>query len=407
MTRSNTATIKAEGTTPSNPLKQAPLWLLALITFSGTVAMHMFVPALPAAAHDFQVSPSYIQLTLSAYIVGLAVGQLFYGPLSDRFGRKKVLLCGVVLFSLGSVGAWAANSIQVLIAARLIQALGGCSGLVLGKAIILDTVTGAKATQRIALLGLIVMIGPGLAPLIGIALVKLDGWRSIFAVLSLFGVSSLILIWRMLPESSPSQGQSARTVVVNYVTLLKSPRFWGFSLGGSLATTSLYAYIAAAPFIFIRDLHTSEHEMAMFLALNIFGAWVGNICVSRFIFRVTAKRLLRWGIGVSSIAVIALCLSSQLGTLSKYTLVGLMMVFTFGAGIISPVAMTEALSVNPRVAGSASGIYGFFQMGVGALASYTATLGDKPMVMVAFVLLTCLLLAHLCLYMAYRTYSSA
>jgi DHA1 family bicyclomycin/chloramphenicol resistance-like MFS transporter len=367
----------------------------------------MFVPALPAAAHDFQVSPSYVQLTLSAYIIGLAVGQLFYGPISDRFGRKKVLLCGVVLFSVGSVGAWTASSIQMLIVARLIQALGGCSGLVLGKAIILDTVKGAKATQRIALLSLIVMIGPGLAPLIGMALVKLDGWRSIFALLSLFGVFSLILIWRMLPESSPNQGQSVKTVVFNYATLLKSPRFWGFSLGGSLATTSLYAYITAAPFIFIRDLHTSENEMALFLALNIFGAWIGNICVTRLIFRVTAKRLLQWGIGISFIAVITLCLSSQLGALSKYTLVGLMMIYTLGAGIISPVAMSEALSVNPRVAGSASGIYGFFQMGVGALNSYLVTLGNTPLVMMVFVLLTCLLLALVCLRMAYRTHSSA
>ncbi|WP_223596589.1 multidrug effflux MFS transporter [Pseudomonas sp. A-R-19] len=407
MTSSNAAHSTAKRPTPSNPLKQAPLWLLALITFSGTVAMHMFVPALPAAAHDFQVSPSYIQLTLSAYIIGLAVGQLFYGPISDRLGRKKVLLCGVMLFCVGSVGAWTASSIQMLIAARLIQALGGCSGLVLGKAIILDTVKGAKATQRLALLSLIVMIGPGLAPLIGMALVKLDGWRLIFAALSLFGVSSLILIWRMLPESSPHQGQSFQTVVFNYATLLKSPRFWGFSLGGSLATTSLYAYITAAPFIFIRDLHTSESEMALFLALNIFGAWLGNICVTHLIFRVTAKRLLQWGTGISFVAVIVLCSSALLGALSKYILVGLMMIYTLGAGIISPVAMSEALSVNPQVAGSASGIYGFFQMGVGALASYLATLGDTPLVMMIFVLLTCLLLAKLCLRMAYRTHSSA
>lgn len=407
MTKTADRKFKAKCPAPSNPLNQAPLWLLALITFSGTVAMHMFVPALPAAAHDFQVSPGHVQLTLSAYIIGLALGQLFYGPISDRFGRKKVLQCGVMLFILGSVGAWIASSIQMLIAARLVQALGGCSGLVLGKAIILDNFKGARATQRLALLSLIVMIGPGLAPLIGMALVKLDGWRSIFAFLSLFGISSLILIWRMLPESSISQRQSAQTVIFNYATLLKSPRFWGFSLGGSLATTPLYAYIVAAPFIFIRDLHTTESEMSLFLALNIFGAWIGNIFVSRWIFRLSAKRLLQWGIGISFIAVLALCVYSLLGGSSKYTLVGGMMIFTLGAGIVSPVAMSEALSVNPKVAGSSSGIYGFLQMSVGALASYSATLGEKPLVTVIIVLLTCLLLAQLCLCMAYRIKSSA
>ena len=403
MKNSNNFDSKGRHAAPAGFVKLAPLWLLALITFTGTVAMHMFVPALPAAAKDFHVSPGTVQLTLSAYISGLAIGQLFYGPLSDRFGRKTVLLCGVALFSLGSIGAGLADSIEMLIGARLLQALGGCSGLVLGKAIILDSARGPKATQRLALLSLIAMMGPGLAPLLGVVLVNLAGWRAIFVLLSMFGVSSILLIWRCLPETGPTYSQRLQDVLYNYKLLFKSKTFWGFSLGGSLATTSLYAYIASAPFLFIRELETSDSEMAFFLSLNIFGAWLGNICVSRLTFRVAARRLLQYGIGISSMAILTLGIICLASIVSKFELVALMMIFTFGAGVVSPVAMSEALNVNPRVAGSASGIYGFLQMCVGALSSYTVTLADRPLMVMIVVLLTSLFCARVFFRMAYST----
>ena len=403
MTNSNNLDSKGRHAAPSVFVKLAPLWLLALITFTGTVAMHMFVPALPAAAKDFNVSPGTVQLTLSAYISGLAIGQLFYGPLSDRFGRKTVLLCGVALFSLGSIGAGLADSIEMLIGARLLQAFGGGSGLVLGKAIILDSARGPKATQRLALLSLIAMMGPGLAPLLGVVLVKLEGWRAIFVMLSVFGVSSILLIWRCLPETGPIYSQRLKDVLYNYTLLFKSKTFWGFSFGGSLATTSLYAYIASAPFLFIRDLETSDSEMAFFLSLSIVGAWLGNICVSRLTLRVTARCLLQYGIGISSMAILTLGIICLASVVSKFQLVALMMIFTFGAGVVSPVAMSEALNVNPRIAGSASGIYGFLQMCVGALSSYIVTLFDRPLMVMVVVLLTSLLFALVCFRIAYCT----
>ena len=142
----------------------APLWLLTLITFSGTLAMHIFVPALPEAARDLGASIGGMQMTVSVYIFGLAVGQLAYGPLSDRFGRRPVLMAGLVLYALAGLAAAFAPDVHSLIVARLLQALGGCAGLVIGRAIVRDTALPQEAARRLAMMNLMVAIGPGAAP---------------------------------------------------------------------------------------------------------------------------------------------------------------------------------------------------------------------------------------------------
>ncbi len=168
----------------------APLWLLTLITFSGTLAMHIFVPALPEAARDLGASVGGMQLTVSVYILGLAVGQLAYGPLSDRFGRRPVLMAGLVLYALAGLAAAFAPDVHSLIVARLLQALGGCAGLVIGRAIVRDTALPQEAARRLAMMNLMVAIGPGAAPIVGGVLASSLGWRSIFFALALLGTSS-------------------------------------------------------------------------------------------------------------------------------------------------------------------------------------------------------------------------
>src|SRR5471032_975798 len=157
--------------------RQAPLWLLTLITFSGTLAMHIFVPALPEAAQELGATVGEMQLTMSVYIAGLAVGQLAYGPLSDRFGRRPMLIVGLVVYAVTGIAASFAPDVHALIAARLFQALGGCAGLVIGRAIVRDTGTAIEAGRRLALINLMVAIGPGTAPLVGGLLTTFFGWR--------------------------------------------------------------------------------------------------------------------------------------------------------------------------------------------------------------------------------------
>jgi DHA1 family bicyclomycin/chloramphenicol resistance-like MFS transporter len=185
----------------AKPLPHVPLWLLGLLTFSGTLAMHIFVPALPSAGADLGAGAAAMQFTVSVYIFGLAVGQLIYGPLADRFGRRPVLMAGLVIYILAGAAAGLAPGIDPLIAARLLQALGGCAGLVLARAIVRDTAPPAETARRLALMNLMVTVGPGVAPIIGGAIAEYFGWRLIFVLLCALGVANFLFAWRLLPET--------------------------------------------------------------------------------------------------------------------------------------------------------------------------------------------------------------
>ncbi|WP_287812988.1 Bcr/CflA family efflux MFS transporter, partial [Pseudomonas sp.] len=286
---------------------RAPLWLLVLITISGTLAMHMFVPALPAAAQALGVDSAAMQRTISVYILGLAFGQLAYGPLSDGLGRRPLLLVGLALYTVAGLCAAFAGDVHTLVLARLVQALGGCAGLALGRAIARDGAGLEDAVRDLALLNLMMMVGPGFAPLIGSLISEHLGWRAIFWVLASLGAITLLCTWRLLPETSTPSGQvSVRALARDYGLLLRSPVFLGFAVGGGCMTTAIYAFIAAAPFIIGTELHRPLSEVGLYLGMLIIGMSVGNALTRRLIRTVSADRLLLAGAWLSILS--ALCL---------------------------------------------------------------------------------------------------
>ncbi|WP_089175872.1 multidrug effflux MFS transporter [Bosea sp. AS-1] len=384
-------------------VRPAPLWLLALITFSGTLAMHVFVPALPLAARDLGASAGSLQLTISFYILGLAFGQLFYGPISDRFGRRPVLMVGLTLYTLTSIAAALTPSAEALIATRLLQALGGCAGLVLGRAIVRDGSGMADSTRRLATMNLIVILGPGVAPLIGTAVSETLGWRAIFIGLAAMGIANLLLTWRVLPETArPGAGVDFRSVLSGYRRLLRSPVFLGYAVGGGLATTPMYAFISAAPFIFTTELGRPAHEVGTYLAFVVAGVWLGNLGSSRLVGRVRVGKLLTGGSAISLLGALTLLVSAASGHLSIATVLAGATLFTFGAGVASAPALAEAMSVDPHLAGSASGFYGFIQMAIGAFATSLSGLGGTPALASGLVLTAAALGAQLCFALALR-----
>jgi len=380
----------------------SPLWLLALITLSGTLAMHIFVPALQLVAHDFDASASTTQLTLSAYIVGLALGQLTYGPISDHFGRRPVLVVGMLIYAGSSLAAMVAPTINALIMARLIQAVGGCAGLVLGRAIVRDTASGDDAARNLSLMNLMVMAGPGLSPLVGAALAATTGWRSIFAALSLLGLANLALIWRRLPETSAGRGQDIGAVLRGYDLLLRSRGFLGYAIGGGCATTSIYAFIGAAPFIFTNQLHRPAHEVGTYLTVNILGAWFGSLTASRLIGRAPTSRLMVGGNLISCLAALVFLLVAATGSLTVLSTIVPMLLLSYGAGMASPAALAQALEINPSVCGSASGLYGFTQMIVGAACASLSGIGANPALSAGLVLVATGVLAQASFWFAQR-----
>jgi DHA1 family bicyclomycin/chloramphenicol resistance-like MFS transporter len=320
-------------TTTASPYPRVPLWLLALITFSGTLAMHIFVPALPQAAVDLGASQAAMQSTVSLYILGLAVGQLAYGPLSDRFGRRPVLMAGLVVYTISGLAA-------------------------------------------------------ALAPLVGSALAASVGWRSIFFVLCGLGVMNFLFAWKMLPETGqpgPARAGSA-SLAQNYLKLIRSRAFLGYSIGGGCATTSMYAFIASAPFIFTQQLHRPAHEVGIYLALLISGVWLGSMLASRLVSRMPIETMLVRANWISVLAAFVLLAVTLAGQLNVPLAVGCMFLFTLGAGTAAPAALTQAISVNPQVIGSASGLYGFTQMATGAICTAHAGVGRDPALAAAIIL---------------------
>jgi DHA1 family bicyclomycin/chloramphenicol resistance-like MFS transporter len=378
-----------------------PLWLLALLTLSGTLGMHIFAPALPRAASDLGVGPSVMQMTVSLYILGLAFGQLVYGPISDRFGRRPALIGGLALYTLAGFAAAAAPGPETLIVARLFQALGGCAGLALGRAMVRDTAAPPDAARRLALLNLMVTLGPGVAPILGGAMAATLGWRSILVLLCVLGASLLVFAWRLLPETAQSASRiDATALAMDYGRLLRSPAFLGYAIGGGCATTSMYAFIAFAPFIFIDQLGRPAYEVGVYLAILIAGVWLGSALASRLISRIPMRRLLIGANLISVMGAFAFLAAVLLGRFDVALTVGPLFFFTLGAGIASPMALTEAISVNPHVIGSASGLYGFTQMAVGALCTALAGLGASPALATALVLCGAGIVAQICFWTA-------
>jgi DHA1 family bicyclomycin/chloramphenicol resistance-like MFS transporter len=369
------------------PRRHAPLWMLALFTLSGTLGMHIFVPALPSAAAGLRSSPGALQLTISVYIAGLAIGQLVYGPVSDRFGRRPALIGGLAVFTISGLPAIFAQSVDQLIVARLFQALGGCAGLILARAIVRDTAASHEATQRLALMNLMATAAPGVAPLAGGALAGLFGWRSIFVALCVLGATNVLCAWRLLPETGKLVSISSAVLARQTRQLLASPAFVGYSIGGGCATTSLYAFIACAPFIIVNQLGRPEGEIGLYLALLVSGIWFGSMLTSRFVDRFPLKTYLVTANAVSVAAALGFLIAVVAGHLTVALMVGLMLAFNIGVGCAGPTALVQAMSVNRHVLGSASGLYGFTQMAVGAALTALAGLGRDP-AMAAGVVLT-------------------
>jgi DHA1 family bicyclomycin/chloramphenicol resistance-like MFS transporter len=368
------------------PPTRPPLWLLVAVTASGTLAMHMLVPALPMVARDLAVSTGSVQLTITAYVAGLAAGQLLYGPISDRVGRRPALIAALLLYALGGLAAAVAQNLGFLVAARILQALGGCGGLVLGRAIVRDVTGAEQAAAQLALLNLAVSAAPALSPIVGSWLALTVGWRAIFVLLAASGAATLVLAALTIPETARTSGSGQ--VLRSYPRLLAVPAFRWYALGGACLTTSMYAFLTTSPFIFTQTLHRPAGEVGIYYLLLFSGVSIGSLIANRAVRRVSPVRLLRGASLVATMSAATFLAAAATGRLTLgLTLVSLL-VFAASAGTASPMALTGAVSVRRDAIGAASGLYGFWQMSYGALCTLVVSLWhDNPPLSAGTVLL--------------------
>lgn len=365
--------------------------VLAAIACSGTLAMHMFVPALPIVARELDATPAAAQLTLTVYLIGIAAGQLIYGPLSDRFGRRPVLIASLAVFLAASLIAAFAPSIQWLIAARVVQALGACGGLVLGRAMARDGATPEQAARQLALLVMVMTASPAIAPLLGGLVATVLGWRGIFGLLGAAGAGLLLLTLLSLPETNRQRAPlpGARTLFAVYGRLLGRPEFRAYATGGACMSTSIYAFLSASPFLFTELLGRPLDEVGFYYMAVVAGITLGSWLASRLAVRLGTRRLLLAGASLGMAGAASLLALDLMRMLNVPSLLAAMTLFALGAGITSPVATARAISVDPQRIGAASGLYGCLQMGFGALCTLLAGLWHSASALpVAIILLT-------------------
>ncbi|HEX5318797.1 MAG TPA: multidrug effflux MFS transporter [Stellaceae bacterium] len=355
--------------TDVSPPAAPPLALLAAVTAIGFSALHMVVPVLPVIATVFDRSATEAQLVLTLYFVGIAAGQLVYGPVSDRFGRRPVLLAGLALFLAGTLLCGAAWSLPVLIGGRVLQALGGCAGLVLGRAIIRDVHDRDASARAIALVMMAMTLAPALCPAIGAYLTEWFGWRAIFVLLGGLGAAALALSAAKLTETHPGGVPlDLSGIAVSHLTLARSGVFLLFALSSACSSASWFVFIASAPYLLSAGLHEPPSTYGAMILVPMAAYMLGNGAAARLGRRVRSTALFVAGLTISlgSGAVMAVWCGAAPSVWSLFVPMALS---SIGNGLSQPAAMAAGLSVHPRIAGTASGVMGFLQMAVSAIGT--------------------------------------
>ncbi|PWS34610.1 Bcr/CflA family drug resistance efflux transporter [Falsiroseomonas bella] len=341
--------------------------LLASLTALGPLGVDMYLPAFPAMALDLSADPSAVQRTLAAFLFGMAAGQLVVGPLSDRFGRRSPLLAGLALFALASAGCALAASAEALAWLRLAQALGGCAGMVVARAVVRDVADEREAVRMMATLMLVMGAAPILAPMAGGLLLAAFGWRSIFWALAAYALAAIVLIAVALPESLPPERrrrQGPGAIVIVYGQILRDRRFLAHALAGAFPMLGLFAYLTASPQVLMGLHGLSPGEYAVAFGSNAFGLILASQIIARLVRRVPPPRLIVAALTACAVAGVSVPLAVASGGL--WPLLLALFVFLSVMGAVLPLASALAMAPLGHVAGSASALIGTLQFGGGA-----------------------------------------
>ncbi|WTT00508.1 Bcr/CflA family multidrug efflux MFS transporter [Streptomyces sp. NBC_00090] len=404
------AVAAAAPTTPTAPVASAArrAGLLVTLVLGGLTAlpplsMDMYLPALPEVTGALHAPAATVQLTLTACLAGMALGQLVVGPMSDKWGRRRPLLVGMVVYVLATAVCALAPTVELLIGFRLLQGLAGAAGIVIARAVVRDLYDGVEMARFFSTLMLISGVAPVIAPVIGGQILRITDWRGVFHVLTVIGVLLTLVVWRFLHETLPPErrheggvGQALRTMR----GLLADRVFTGYVLAGGLAFAALFAYISASPFVVQEIYGASPQTFSLLFGLNSIGlVTVGQINGKLLVGRVSLDKTLGWGLGTILLAALALLLmtSGVFGEVGLVPIAAGLFVLMSAMGLTMPNTNAQAMMRTPHAAGSASALLGTSSFLVGAVASpLVGIAGEHTAVPMAVVQLTCAVLALAC-----------
>lgn len=344
--------------------------ILGALTAIGPLAIDMYLPALPTIAREFRADAASVQVSLAAYFAGIAIGQAFYGPLSDAIGRKPALSFGLLVFIASSIGCAWADGVRALVAFRFLQALGGCAPIVIPRAVVRDYFDQVESIRMLSVLMLVFGLGPILAPLIGGQLLVNFGWRSVFWLLAGYAIVWLILVVAFLPESLPlarRRRQPIGAVLAVYARLLRDRTYIGYVLSGALIFAGLLAYIAGSPFVFIELFHVPPERYGVFFGVNALGIMSASQINRWLATRVEARRIVGVMLSVAMTASLVLLFNAYSGLGGFAGILVPLFCFIACHGFVLPNTTALAMAPHGQVAGSASALLGTIQFVLGSM----------------------------------------
>jgi len=346
--------------------------ILGLLSAIGPLSIDMYLPGFPAIAADLHTSVDMVSYSLSSFFIGICAGQLICGPLLDRFGRKRPLYGGLLIYIIASLGCAMSNSVEMLIAFRFLQAIGGCVGMVAPGAIVRDMFPVNESAKVFSLLILVLGVSPIIAPTFGSYLIAAFGWHSVFIILSVIVALLFIAVVFLLPESKepdPDFSLRPKTILTNYLTVLKEPQFYTFAFAGAIAAAGLFAYLAGSPFVFMNLFKVSPKEYGWIFAIIAAGLITSSQLNTLFLRKFNSSQIIKVTLLVQASIGLLLFTGSALGWLNIYATIGLIFLFLSCQGFSFPNSAALSLAPFKKEAGSASALMGALQMGLGAFAS--------------------------------------
>lgn len=362
------------------------LAILIAATALGPLTLNIFIPSMPGLQAEFNATYGTAQLTLSFFLVGLAGAQLIHGPLSDRYGRRPVMIGGLALHLIGTLACLAAPTIGLLIAGRLVQAVGGCVGMVVGRAVVRDRFDRERTASMLAYITMAMVVAPMLAPTIGGFLDDLYGWRTSFLFVLLTGLVVLVIVLKWLPETlaEKSTGNAFFSIPRNFASLLRKWEFCGYGFQLSFNSVIFLAFLSGAPYVVVEIMGLKPSAYGLYFIPIVAVYMAGNFLSARIAPSVGIDRMISVGcvfvVGGTTLGL-ALAIMDIVSPLSVF---GPMGIVSIGHAFCIPNGMAGAVSIDPRMAGAAAGLSGFLQMASGAATSFIvgSMMADSAMPMI-------------------------